>query len=730
MESKPQIPALRSVGKDEPGALRIGPYSVVRDLVAAPGAELLEACTEDGAQVLLQVVRCRPARDETEAVEKIRMLDAVARETFDASTAGFTDIRDHGHAETGEDTVIYWALPWTEEAVGLGLARIDTDDELVSVGILLAKRLQDLHESNRLDPLLSERVIVIEEGEPTVIGAPIRVPDKWLARGIRPARLAPEETLAKEPTKAGDLWRLGQTLKALTVTLDRLPTRVWRALELLGHPDVGIRIRTAVDALQMLEALTDPDAPDPPSESDLTRARAPRPSDEAQERTPASFPPDAMDTIADLSLPEARSIPPDAITETTASSTPAEDDADSNTLLDFQMPQEDQGDHVVVVEPERVEESRGMMVLSGPDSSVTLAEAAIPEMRKKRATWNVRSKGSDAGPTGTVMERAPKALVKRPQAPAGPEVDRRQPPQAMMLGPRGTVVGEGLVGPIRRAQRVGEEPEEESTEKAEPAEEADPTLDQPIPSPRTAAVAFLTFVVGLLLGAVASKGLQFLEDNPELLGPTRLVPSTNTVRLDATPAATAVVVGEVDGKILGRTPLDIQIPMAGSTAVLVAAPGHEPARVVLPDRGEVSVTLRPNYRFPTTCSINLHIPGGVPVESIGAPAKEDSTGFRVPGAAVIRATQGPGAWLLRCPELGGEGVQTLPGRALPPEVEIRVSKPVDMEVFIDGELAGTSPLRKRIPAGFTEIRIKDAKGEALARWVPAFADTELELPHP
>lgn len=727
MESKPQIPALRSVGDDEPGAFRVGPYSIIRDLVTAPGAQLMEACAEDGSQVLLQVVRCRPARNKTETRQVNRMLDELARDTFEAGTTGVCEILDHGHSETEYGTAVYWALPWTEDAVSLGLARIETDDELVSVGILLAKRLHDLHAQDRLDPLLSERVLVVTQGEPTVIGAPVRVPDKFLARGVRPARLAPEETLANEPTKAGDLWRLGQTLKALTVTLDRLPTRVWRALELLGHPDVGVRIRTAVDGLQMLEALTDPDAPDPPSESDLTRARG---LNEAPDETRrVSLPPEAMETIADRKLPTRGTIPPDADTEADAPTVPPGGDDDSNTLLDFQMPQEDQGDHVAVVEPEPPEKSRELMVLNRQDSSARLAEAAIPQMRKKRASWDVGPKRGETGPTGTVMGESPKALMKRPRT-ASPNEKQEEPPGAMVMGPRGTLVGQGLVGPIQRAQREEADESVEPTEEATPADEAEDAVDQPVPSAKTAAVAFLTFVIGLLIGAVGSKVLRLVEGNPQILGPLRTVSASNSVRIDASPAASAVVVGERDGKILGTTPLDLQVPARGNIALLVAAPGHEPTRVLLPDRGRVAVTLKPNYRFPTTCSINLHVPGGVPVESVGAQAVEDSTGFRVPGAAVIRATEGPGAWLLRCPELGGEGVQTLPGRFLPPEVELRVSKPVDMEVFIDGRLAGTSPLRERVPPGFKEIRIKDGKGEALSRWVPAFADTEIELPHP
>ena len=118
-------------------------------------------------------------------------------------------------------------------------------------------------------------------------------------------------------------------------------------------------------------------------------------------------------------------------------------------------------------------------------------------------------------------------------------------------------------------------------------------------------------------------------------------------------------------------------------------------------------------------------------ESIASAIQETASGFQIPGSGVIRAVgEQRGAWLLRCPALNAEGVLTLAGRQAEKEIELRVSNPTDMEVWIDGQVAGTSPLRKRVFSVFKQVRIKSAKGETVERWVPLFSDTEIDFPYP
>ncbi len=756
MESKPQIPMPRSVGGDEPGSARIGPYHVVRHLVAGPGAQILEAAADSGEQLMLQIVRCRAARSSAEEIERKEMFESIRVATEEL--AADVGILQHGAAEVNGETILYWALPWDDRAVELGLAKIDDDDELVSVGILLAKRLTTLHQTGRLDPLLSERVLVIKNGEPWIAAAPLPVPDRWLSPGMRPPRLAPEETLAKEPTAQGDVWRLGQTLKALTVYLERLPTRVWRALELLGHPDVGVRIRTAAEALAMMESLADPQAPDPPSISDLTSAQSPI------ERTIPDTPIPDVDnaiTIADepLAAGERRLIE-DFETQPGAkpprmSRSPL---PETETLVDFQMYAE-HGEDVVVLEPADVLDHGFMEARTAgtepasaysDDKHPTLAEAVIPKMRKKRGTWEPAPNNEPAGPTGTVLgPKLPQSWAKRSTTTL-PGVRRIEPaalprmlppPGGMLAGPKGTLIGANPVGPhqIMRVPRpvVSTPPEDAGVADPavqaveEPEEDDDGLKIEPVPSPRTAAIAVLTFILGLLIGAVASKGLRLLDDDPTLLSGSITIPANNTVKLDAQPAASALVISEDDGRVLGSTPMWFELPPSMQPAVLVAAPGHDPIRVVLPARGRLDVTLEPRWQDHETCLMNLHVPRNVPVESVGSSIEETSAGFQVPGAGVIRAVgEIRGAWLLSCPSLGSEDVVTLAGRPLETEVELRVSTPPDMEVWIDGEAAGTSPLRKRVRSGFKQLRIRSAQGDTLERWVPVFNDTDVELPDP
>jgi hypothetical protein len=248
-----------------------------------------------------------------------------------------------------------------------------------------------------------------------------------------------------------------------------------------------------------------------------------------------------------------------------------------------------------------------------------------------------------------------------------------------------------------------------------------------VSSARLWATAFLTFVLGLALGSVALETLEAIED-ADLMRPAVMIGPAGSVRVEATPE-NAILVGEHDGRLLGKPPIDLQVPPSTEVAILVAAHGHEPMRVALPDRGRISVMLEPRPD-PDPCIVSLHIPGGAPTEGVAGAPGELGGGLEIMGAAVIRTTDGRGAWLVRCPDLGGEGVQSLEGRALPPDVELRVSKPIDMEVWIDGDLAGTSPLRRRMTPGFKRIRMIAGDGAAIDRWVPAFSDLDLELPSP
>jgi hypothetical protein len=413
------------------------------------------------------------------------------------------------------------------------------------------------------------------------------------------------------------------------------------------------------------------------------------------------------------------------------------------------------------VDPSLPEEARseaptvGSRPVSREDRDVhpTLEEAAIPQMRKKRGSWDSNPKDVEkGGPTGTVLspKLPPSAMVKRSTTLPGfkrvePAALPRMlpPPGGMIAGPKGTLIGASPMEPhqIMRLQRpVPEDVETDEHPPADPTgdgppdapaeEESDVRVD-PVPSPRTAAIAVLTFIVGLLIGAVASKGLRMLDDDRSLLAPAVIVPSSGLVKLEVEPAASAVVISEEDGRILGSPPMWLQVAPDQEYALLVTAPNHEPMRVVLPDRGHLKVVLEPLSFQRDSCLVNLHVPQNVPVESVGTAIQETGSGFQVPGSAVIRAVgELRGAWLLRCPQIGGDGVLTLAGRQLEKEVELRINNPPDMEVWIDGQSIGTSPLRKRVFSGFKEIRLKSAKGDNIERWVPLFNDAELEFPYP
>ena len=426
MDSKPESGASANQGG------RIGSYRVVRHLVSAPGAQMLEGADEDGAQVLLQVTRCRRARGATEENECLEMLRTISSQTSEIRANGFK-ILEHGQSANGDEIVLYWVLPWTERANSFGMARINTAKELVDAGIALAGRLVRMHQKGHHNPLLSERLLLLDS-DPQVLSVPIRVPDRWLTESMRPGRLAPEEALSKETTEAGDVWRLGQTLKALTVGINALPDDLSSALDWLGHPEVNERIATAENALELLESLGDWAPAREPSDLERTLIKD-------SERLPVVQ--QDLATIANEPVPRKIHHPPeDSSTEPTVIKKPSATGGDE-TLIDFRVPKEMEGAKVKVLDPPRareVSQEEAIEPANRGEDKVGLLDAptianeplpkgdipkatTIPVMRKKRTVWDTGPEPVSTGPTGTLHGPSPNpnALVRRPQVTSTPD---------------------------------------------------------------------------------------------------------------------------------------------------------------------------------------------------------------------------------------------------------------------------------------------------------------------
>lgn len=212
--------------------------------------------------------------------------------------------------------------------------------------------------------------------------------------------------------------------------------------------------------------------------------------------------------------------------------------------------------------------------------------------------------------------------------------------------------------------------------------------------------------------------------------PVYAATAVNEVLLQASPAS-AVVVSELDGRVLGRTPARFLVPPGLDVAVYVAAQGHEPQRVPLPERGRIRTDLVP-LRDASPCEVELDVPARVSVEGVAADVQRNQAKYSVPGAALLRAKIGEGAWLVRCPRLGGASKQVLPPRALPERAKLGVIGPTNATIYVDGEEIGTTPLEEQVATGFREVAVEklSAGRDRATRWIPILGETKIRMPRP
>lgn len=291
-------------GSSEDTSLRVGPYLVAKELTRAPGAWMVEATLATGESVLLQLAHLRAPRAPEEVSEQgdyvLMIRTATEHLASDPESAALL----HGAEDYADGTkILYWALPLPGDAHRIGHARtlIGAAENLVKVALSLLTRMKTRHERGRLEPLLSEQlVLTLPDGTATLVGIPIHLPPDWLAEDMIPARLAPEEKAALEPRRTGDLWRLGQALKVIATELDLLPPDLRHVLDRLVEPDPTRRISSASEALEefrslLVQSTAWTQAVDP---SRLSAEDAPLPDEPAQ--APRGFSHVARDLAGEL----------------------------------------------------------------------------------------------------------------------------------------------------------------------------------------------------------------------------------------------------------------------------------------------------------------------------------------------------------------------------------------------------------------------------------------------
>src|SRR5688572_3270097 len=76
-----RVAALPSLSSDSDVLFVVGPYSVTRGLVRAPGAWIVEARDPHGLEVLLQLVHLRPLKSDAERAERTHLEQTVLART-------------------------------------------------------------------------------------------------------------------------------------------------------------------------------------------------------------------------------------------------------------------------------------------------------------------------------------------------------------------------------------------------------------------------------------------------------------------------------------------------------------------------------------------------------------------------------------------------------------------------------------------------------------------------
>ena len=821
---------VRLIANGVEALFRVGPYDVIRGVVRAPAAWLVEARGPSGEAVLLQLSQLRTADDETEIVQRINLERRVAKATAALFVESDLPILAHGGTDRDDGSrVLFWAMPWRSDVERLSTPGmyVEGTTHLLRIAVALTMRLATRHVLGGLEPLLHENMVVVSPEGADLVGVPVHVSSTWLAEQMPASHAAPEELPEGQPTKAGDLWRLGHTLIALAPDFDDLPQELRALLHALSATDPERRPARATEVLAELEAVHARIAPhEPPLSARSASSTVPMMTRADRINDPVIVHAGDSPTMQHLPSTSAR-------------------ERDDDPTLDCGPPWAfflDADEFALFLENVRADLERreleyvfgtGVVQLATPDGSAFrytgLTDLARTCHRAPRSSWvqairadfdrllEATAKDPDVGtPVDFDVEPAPLAsghtaeesldgvLVEPLPIIVGDRLSAKAEPNLPfpIEGEEETLAGDPPAPPIdetsvtgRRAKKndvadlrvtIGRRASSTAStalltdtngapaaRPTAPLDDADtkhlrdrrfadelPTLalrtvDKPptlaplidgsgtptlgpelraVASNGFARVATAVFVTLLAVGAGVlgwqqrDRILALLDDTP-LSSKSYVATSANAVRIDATPA-TALVVSERDGRILGRAPIKTIVPPGAEVAVLVAAPGHEPQRIVLPNSGVVEARLVALPEDVKPCALDLAADARERFEGVGANLVVGNR-LAVRGAAVVRAREDSGqtgAWLVRCPSFGG-GDHIELTRPATRSASITIAEPRGAAVYLDEVPVGEAPVTAKIRGAFTRVSI--ARGALRHQvWIPTLHDTSFALPFP
>lgn len=726
----------------------LGGFTIEASLVEAPGAWFFRGRDSSGRRALVQITPLKANRSGV-----TEFLRAVAAATTQLTQDPEVTVEHHGfERERGPGGALYWVLPWTGAAERLGQTKIRTSDELLAAARSLLERLIARHARGRLDPLLHADLIVARTGGADLLGIPVGVPEAWLDPAVVPPALAPEERAEGEPKRPGDLWRLGEALRALCRGVER-PDVFDEWLERMSEPAPEQRLSDATQALEELQGVGD----------DIQAGRVSQASQslKSAKQTLLETPPAPRDssdleesTIDGRTLAD---VPRSALEETkndqdisTSDNQAFGEDMDGPPIDRPLKPRDRAADEAPTMWMDRgrlVEAAERRGVEPPPASSAS----EIRPMGPKGTVVGVRLPEEDADPRAPGGRSPATRVFDDPAGPAVPARDFTAPPNPSgnrVMGPGGTIAGTSRSG--GRPPSVGAPLQGFEPPSASPMPLHDPASEErfahPVPSlsPAQPQRLILTLIALVLLAVAAAAVVTILTPTkdviqaaPEVATPgvsseikSAKVTPWNDVLLEALPAS-AQIVAVQDGRLLGPSPVRVLVPANVEVAVLITAPGYEPVQLVLPTRGRVTVHLTSTGGV-LDCPVQIQAPGTQPLEVVGLDLQPKPSGYAIPGAVVMRSVEGHGAWLVRCATYGGQKRHHFVSRLSGPNgaVDLEVKTPVGASLTIEDKPASQIPGGQRISRGFVQVEASLSPDQKVARWIPAFQDTVIELPRP
>ncbi len=196
---------------------RLGAYRLIKVMATADGSTFTLATRPDGSPCLIQIVE---VAGPAQGIRQVLRTAGQATSQWERTLS----IMDHSAVvQSNGVCTLFWVFPWSLDWIPARHA-FWTTDTVFAAARSLSAWLDGHHQAGRTYPTLSEGSIFVDGFcRIAVVGVPIAFDPAWYAPDQRLPRWAPEEAPTGPATETGDLWRLGQTLAALTA-LAHAPT--------------------------------------------------------------------------------------------------------------------------------------------------------------------------------------------------------------------------------------------------------------------------------------------------------------------------------------------------------------------------------------------------------------------------------------------------------------------------------------------------------------------------